>query len=289
MVVAMSADAGAEGTRSITIGGDLVVNRMGFGAMRLCGPGIWGEPADPEAARAVLARAVELGVQLIDTADAYGPNVNELQIAEALSPYPPGVVIATKGSGTRASREQWGVDGRPEHLQEACEASLLRLRLERIDLYQLHGPDSNVPIEESVGALADLQAQGKIRHIGVSNVDEEQLARAQSVARIVSVQNQYNVSDRSSEPVLRACERDGLAFLPYFPIGAGWRAATPSEAVGRVAEKHGATSHQVALAWLLQHSPVTLPIPGTSSLEHLEENVAAAGLALDDEDLAALA
>jgi aryl-alcohol dehydrogenase-like predicted oxidoreductase len=279
-------DAGAAGT--ITIGGDLVVNRMGFGAMRLCGPGIWGEPDDPAAARAVLKRAVELGVQLIDTADVYGPEVNEQQIADALHPYPTDVVIATKGSGTRAAREDWGVDGRPEHLREACHASLERQRLERIDLYQLHGPDPNVPIEDSVGALAELQAEGKIRHIGVSNVDEDQLARAQGVARIVSVQNEYNVADRSSEPVLQACERDGLAFLPYFPIGAGWRAVKPTDAVERVAEKHGTTTHQVALAWLLHHSQVTLPIPGTSSPAHLEENVAAASLTLDDDDLAAL-
>jgi aryl-alcohol dehydrogenase-like predicted oxidoreductase len=273
---------------TITIGGDLVVNRMGFGAMRLCGAGIWGDPDDPDNARAVLRRAVELGVQLIDTADAYGPDVNERQVAEALHPYPEGVVIATKGSGTRPSREQWDVDGSPEHLREACEASLEHLRLERIDLYQLHGPDPNIPIEESVGALAELQREGKIRHIGVSNVDDEELARARSVAPIVSVQNEYNVANRTSESVLRRCERDGLAFLPYFPIGAGWRAATPSGALDHIAEKHGATRHQVALAWLLDHSPVTLPIPGTSSLAHLEENVAAASLELDDDDLAAL-
>jgi len=279
-------DAGTAGT--ITIGGDLVVNRMGFGAMRLCGPDIWGEPDDPAAARAVLKRAVGLGVQLIDTADAYGPEVNERQIADALHPYPADVVIATKGSGTRPSRERWDVDGRPEHLREACHASLERLRLERIDLYQLHGPDPNVPIEESVGALAELQADGKIRHIGISNVDEDQLARARSVARIVSVQNEYNVAERSSEPVLQACEREGLAFLPYFPIGAGWRAAKPTDALEQVAEKHGVTSHEVALAWLLRHTHVTLPIPGTSSLAHLEENVAAASLRLDDDDLAAL-
>jgi pyridoxine 4-dehydrogenase len=281
-------DHAVTGAGTITLGGDLVVDRMGFGAMRLCGPGIWGEPEDPERARAVLRRVVELGVQLIDTADAYGPEVNERQIADALHPYPEGLVIATKGSGTRASRDDWGVDGSPEHLKEACEASLARLRLERIDLYQLHGPDPNVPIEESVGALAELQAEGKIRHIGVSNVDEDQLKRAQSVARIVSVQNEYNVADRTSEPVLRACERDGLAFLPYFPIGAGWRAATPTDAVSSVAEKHDATRQQVALAWLLRHSPATLPIPGTSSLAHLEENVAAARVELDEDDLAAL-
>jgi len=278
--------AAAAGT--VAIGDDLVVNRMGFGAMRLCGSGIWGEPDDPDNARAVLRRALELGVQLIDTADAYGPEVNELQIADALHPYPADLVIATKGSGVRPSRERWDTDARPEHLREACEASLRRLRLDRIDLYQLHGPDPNVPMEESVGALAELRREGKIRHIGVSNVDEDQLTRARGVAPIVSVQNEYNVADRSSEPVLRACERDGLAFLPYFPLGAGWRAATPTDAVDRVAEKHGATRHQVALAWLLRRSAATLPIPGTSSLAHLEENVAAAGLALDDDDLAAL-
>jgi pyridoxine 4-dehydrogenase len=273
---------------TITIGGDLTVDRMGFGAMRLCGPGIWGEPDDPDNARAVLKRAIDLGVQLIDTADAYGPEVNEQQIASALHPYPEDVVIATKGSGTRPSRDEWEVDGSPEHLREACNASLRRLKLERIDLYQLHGPDSNVPIEESIGALAELQREGKIRHIGVSNVDDDQLARARGVARIVSVQNEYNVADRTSESVLGTCERDGLVFLPYFPIGAGWRAATPADAVDRVAEKHGATRHQVALAWLLQHSPVTLPIPGTSSLAHLEQNVAAAKHTLDDDDLASL-
>ena len=278
--------AGVAGT--VTIGGDLVVNRLGFGAMRLCGPGIWGEPSDPDAARALLRRVVELGVQLIDTADAYGPEVNEQQIADALHPYPADLVIATKGAGTRESAEHWGIDGRPEHLRQACEASLRRLRLERIDLYQLHGLDPNVPVEESVGALARLQAEGKIRHIGVSNVDESELARAQGVAKIVSVQNPYNVADRKWESVVDACERQGIVFLAYFPLGAGWRAATPADALRTVAEKHGATPQQVALAWLLHRSPVILPIPGTSSPVHLEENVAAAGLVLDGQDLAAL-
>ncbi len=273
---------------AIAIGGDLVVNRMGFGAMRLCGPGIWGEPDDPAAARALLRRVVELGVQLIDTADAYGPEVNERQIADALHPYPSDLVIATKGSGTRASRDDWGTDGSPEHLREACEASLRRLKLDRIDLYQLHSVDPKVPIEESVGALAELQAEGKIRHIGVSNVDEDELARARSVAPIVSVQNEYNVVDRTSDPVVDACERAGLAFLAYFPVGAGWRAATPTHALEMVAEKHGATIHQVALAWLLHRSPAIVPIPGTSSSAHLEENVAATRLRLDADDLTAL-
>jgi pyridoxine 4-dehydrogenase len=279
-------EAGAAGT--ITLGGDRVIQRLGFGAMRLCGPDIWGEPEDPAAARAVLRRVVELGIDLIDTADAYGPEVNERQIADALYPYPDNVVIATKGSGTRASRHEWGLDGSPEHLREACEASLQRLRLECIELYQLHGVDDNVPIEESIGALAELQAEGKIRHIGVSNVDEAELVRAQNVAPIASVQNRFSVADRSSDPVVHACERLGLAFLAYFPIGAGWRAAQPPEALRRVAGKHDATPHQIALAWLLHYSPVIVPIPGTSSIAHLEENVAAAEIALDNEDLAAL-
>ena len=273
---------------TITIGGDIVVNRMGFGAMRLCGPGIWGEPDDPQGARAVLRRAVELGVQLIDTADAYGPEVNEHQIADALSPYPEDLLIATKGSGTRASRDDWGIDGSPEHLREACEASLRRLGLERIDLYQLHGVDPKIPIEESVGALAELQSEGKIRHIGVSNVDESELERAQGVTRIASVQNEYNVANRASEGLMRACEREEMAFLAYFPVGAGWRAAKPVKALEPIAKKHEATIQQVALAWLLRHSPVIVPIPGTSSIPHLEENMAAADVRLDKEDLAAL-
>ena len=273
---------------TVTIGGDRVIQRIGFGAMRLCGPDIWGEPDDPDMVRAVLQRVVALGVQLIDTADAYGPEVNEQQIADALHPYPDDLVIATKGAGTRPSRHEWGLDGRPEHLREACEASLRRLRLERIELYQLHGVDERVPLEESIGALAELQAEGKIRHIGVSNVDDAQLARAQSVAPIASVQNRFSIADRSSAPVVDACERLALVFLAYFPIGAGWRAAEPPEALGRVAAKHDATPQQIALAWLPHYSPVIVPIPGTSTLAHLEENVAAAGIALDKEDLAAL-
>ena len=273
---------------SVTLGGDRVIQRMGFGAMRLCGPDIWGEPDDPENARAVLRRVLELGINFIDTADAYGPEVNERQIADALYPYPDDLVIGTKGSGTRASRHDWGLDGTPQHLREACEASLQRLRLECIELYQLHGVDDYVPIEESIGALAELQSEGKIRHIGVSNVDEAELARAQNVAPIASVQNRFSVADRSSDPVVHACERLGLVFLAYFPIGAGWRAAEAPEALQRVAEKHDATPQQIALAWLLHYSPVIVPIPGTSSIAHLEENVAAAGIELDKEDLAAL-
>ena len=279
-------DESAAGTFSL--GGELTVRRLGFGAMRITGDGIWGPPDDHDEALAVVRRAVELGVNLIDTADAYGPEVSENLLAEALHPYPEGLVIATKGGLTRSGPGQWQRDGRPEHLREACEASLRRLRLECIELYQLHGVDDRVPLEESIGALAELQAEGKIRHIGVSNVDDAELARAQSVAPIASVQNRFSIADRSSAPVVGACERLALVFLAYFPIGAGWRAARPPEALGRVAAKHDATPQQIALAWLLHYSPVIVPIPGTSTLAHLEENVAAAGIALDKEDLAAL-
>jgi pyridoxine 4-dehydrogenase len=274
-------------TDAFALGGDLLVRRLGFGAMRLCGPRIMGRPRDDENALAVLRRAVELGVNLIDTSDAYGPEVNELQIAEALHPYPDGLVIATKGGLLRDERANWNREGRPEHLRTACEGSLRRLRLERIDLYQLHAVDPAVPIEDSVGELARLRDEGKIRHVGLSNVDADELARARAIVPIVSVQNRYSLSDRRSEDVLEACERDGLGFLPWFPLAAGGLAR--SSRLARVAARHRATSVQVALAWLLQRSPVMLPIPGTSSLAHLVENVAAARLELSDEDLAALA
>ena len=220
---------------TITIGGDMTVHRLGFGAMRLCGPGVWGEPLDPSAAKRVLTHAVELGITLIDTADAYGPEVNERFIAETLYPYPEGLVVATKGGLTRPRREAWDRNGRPEHLRAACEGSLRRLRLERIDLYQLHAPDPRVPLEDSVGALADLQAAGKIRHIGLSNVSIDELRRAQRIVPIVSVQNRYNVSDRASEEVLAACEKEGIAFLPWYPAGRRqprlrWRCARPRRA-----------------------------------------------------------
>ena len=270
--------AAAAGTAKI---GDLTVNRMAFGAMRLTGPGVIGEPDDPEAALAVLRRAVELGVSLIDTADSYGPEVNERQIAEALHPYPEGLVIATKGGLLHERRGEWRQDGRPETLRASCEGSLERLRLERIDLYQLHSVDPSVPIEESLGALVELQQAGKIRHIGLSNVDSRQLARARAVATIVSVQNRYNVADRHSEGVLDACERDGIAFLPWFPLGLGELA----RARGRLTELaafRGATAAQMAIAWLLRRSPVMVPIPGASSLAQLEENVGAAGLEVTD-------
>nr|MDP8944009.1 aldo/keto reductase [Actinomycetota bacterium] len=271
-----------------TLGGELTVNRMGFGAMRLTGPGIWGEPPDPEAARGLLRRAVELGVTLIDTADSYGPEVSERLIAEALHPYPDGVVVATKGGLLRPAPGRWVADCRPERLREACELSLRRLRVERIELYQLHTVDRDVPLEESVGALADLRAEGKVRHVGLSNVDVGELERARRTVPVVSVQNRYSLADRKWEPVLAACEREGLGFLPWFPLAKGSLARRGGR-LDRVAGAHGATPAQVALAWLLQHSPVMLPIPGTASLEHLEENVAAAGLRLGDEELAALA
>jgi pyridoxine 4-dehydrogenase len=268
-------------------GGGLEVDRLGFGAMRLCGPRILGWPRDRENALAVLRRAVELGVNLIDTSNAYGPEINEQQIAEALHPYPEGLVIATKGGLRRTRSGGWPEDGRPEKLREACEGSLARLRLDRIDLYQLHAPDPKVPIEESVGELARLREEGKIRHVGLSNVSVDELERARRVVPIVSVQNRYSLAERSSEDVLETCEREGLAFLPWFPLASG-SLARQGGPFDQVAERIGATRAQVALAWLLHHSPVMLSIPGTSSLEHLEENVAARDIHLSDDDFAAL-
>jgi pyridoxine 4-dehydrogenase len=274
-------------TATFRIGGDLEVRRMGFGAMRLCGPGIMGRPADRENAPNVLRRAVELGVNLIDTAYAYGPEVNELQIAEALHPYPDGLVIATKGGSFRNRSGAWLNDGHPEAVRAHCEGSLQRLRVERIDLYQLHAPDPAVPIEETAGELARLRDGGKVRHVGLSNVSIEQLERAREIVPVVSVQNRYNLADRASEDVLEHCEREGIAFLPWYPLDVG-RLAEPSGTLGRVARQKGATPAQIALAWLLHRSPVMLPIPGTASLEHLEENVAASGIDLGEQDLAAL-
>jgi pyridoxine 4-dehydrogenase len=275
-----STDAAAAG--AVTLGGDLEVRRLGFGAMRLTGDGIWGPPDDREEAKAVLRRAVDLGVDFIDTADSYGPTVSEELIAEALHPYPGGLVIATKGGLTRSGPGQWSPDCRPEHLREACEGSLRRLRLERIDLYQLHTVDANVPLEESVGALAELRDAGKVGHIGLSNVDMEQLALAREIVPIISVQNRYSVEDRRSETVLEECEHRGIAFIPWFPLAAG-RLAERGPIAG-IAAAHDATPFQVALAWLLARSPVMLAIPGTSSVEHLEENVAAAALQLTREE-----
>ena len=268
--------------------GDLVVSRLGFGAMRITGRGVWGPPANRAESIRVLRRAVDLGVTFIDTADSYGPGVSEELIAEALAPYGDGLVIGTKGGLTRPGPGEWRRDGRPEHLRAACEASLKRLRVDRIELYQLHSPDPRVPLEDSIGALVDLQRQGKIRHIGVSNVDARELAAAREVATIVSVQNRYNLADRSSEPVLTVCQRDGIAFLPWFPLSAGSDAASATRALAEVAARHSATPAQAAIAWLLARSPVMLPIPGTSSVTHLEENLQAARLRLSAADRAAL-
>ena len=283
-----SSGAAAAAAGTLTIGGDLTVNRMGFGAMRLTGEGIWGEPKDPAEARRVLRRAVDLGVNFIDTADAYGPEVNERLIAETLHPYPRGLVIATKGGQTRPSAGQWVPDGRPEHLREACEGSLKRLKLERIDLYQFHWPDPKVPVEESVGELARLRTEGKIRHVGVSNFSADELQRVRRIVPIVSVQNRYNVADRASEDVLAVCTREGIAFIPWAPIARGSVEKLVSDGLEAVAKQHAASVFQVAIAWLLAKSPVMLPIPGTSSVAHVEENVAAARLKLGAEDLARL-
>jgi pyridoxine 4-dehydrogenase len=266
--------------------GDLTVNRMGFGAMRVCGPNIWGPPRDRDNAIRVLRRPIELGVNFYDTADSYGPHVDEELIAEALHPYPKGLVIATKGGLLRPRPGAWDPDGRPEHLKQALDGSLKRLKLERIDLYQLHAPDDQVPFADSVGALADGQRAGKIRHVGLSNVSVKQLEEARRICPIVSVQNRYNVEDRSSEPVLKACEKLGIAFLPWFPLGAG--SVLRAKNVLEIAKKVKAKPSQVALAWLLAKSPVMLPIPGTASLEHLEDNIAAAKLQLSAQDLATL-
>ena len=283
-----SSGAAAAAAGTLTIGGDLTVNRMGFGAMRLTGEGIWGEPKDPAEARRVLRRAVDLGVNFIDTADAYGPEVNERLIAETLHPYPRGLVIATKGGQTRPSAGQWVPDGRPEHLREACEGSLKRLKLERIDLYQVHWPDPKVPVEDSVGELARLRTEGKIRHVGVSNFSADELQRVRQIVPIVSVQNRYNVADRASEDVLTVCTREGIAFIPWAPIASGSAEKLVSDGLEAVAKQHAASVFQVAIAWLLAKSPVMLPIPGTSSVAHVEENVEAARLKLGAEDLARL-
>ena len=279
MALSSTPTAAASGT--ITIGGDLTVNRLGFGAMRITGRGIWGDPPDLDGAKAVLRRAVELDTDFIDTADSYGPEVSENLIAEALHPYPDGLVIATKGGLERPGPGRWPANGRPDHLKEACEGSLRRLRLEQIPLYQFHRPDPRVPFGESIGALIELQREGKIRHIGLSNVTVQQLREAQRITPIASVQNRYNHADRESDPVLEACEQEQIAFLPWAPI----QDHESNRAVQDVARRHDATLHQVVLAWLLARSPVMVPIPGTGSVAHLEENIAAAGLQLSEDDV----
>ena len=280
----MSAGTPAAGSGTIDVGGDLTVNRMGFGAMRITGKGIWGDPPDRDVAKAVLRRVVELGVNLIDTANSYGPAVSEELIAEALHPYPDDLVIATKGGLERTGPNQWPVNGRPDHLKEVCEESLRRLRLDEIPLYQQHRPDPTVPYEETIGALVELKDQGKIRHIGVSNVDEGQLRVAQRLTPVVSVQNRYNVSDRHSESMLDLCEQEQIAFLPYSPV----QDFEDNAVVHDTATRHGVTVMQVLLAWMLARSPVMLPIPGTGSVAHLEENVGAATIQLDPSEVAAI-
>jgi aryl-alcohol dehydrogenase-like predicted oxidoreductase len=282
--MADSAGTTASDAGTFLLGGDLEVRRLGFGAMRITGPGIWGPPDDPAEAKRLLRRVVEAGVNLIDTADSYGPEVSENLIAEALHPYPPELVIATKGGLTRPGPGVWERDCRPERLKRCCDDSLRRLRLERIDLYQLHAVDPKVPIEDSIGALAELREQGKVRHVGVSNVSVDELRRAREIVEVVSVQNRYNLIDRASEDVLQVCERDGLGFLPWFPLATG-NLAQPGGTLAELAAEHHATPAQVALAWLLQHSPVMLPIPGTSSIAHFEENLGALELELSVEEM----
>ena len=272
-------NAGVAGT--IDVGGDLTVNRMGFGAMRITGKGIWGEPPDRDVAKAVLRRVVELGINFIDTADSYGPAVSEELIAEALHPYPDDLVIATKGGLERTGPNQWPVNGRPEHIKQVCDESLRRLRMDQIPLYQQHRPDPTVPYEETIGALVELKEQGKIRHVGLSNVDESHLRIAQKMVPVVSVQNRYNVTDRRSEAMLDLCEQEQIAFLPYSPV----QDFEDNAVVADTAARHSVSVMQVLLAWLLARSPVMLPIPGTRSLDHLAENVAAAEIDLGAREL----
>jgi pyridoxine 4-dehydrogenase len=269
------------------IGGDLEVRRLGFGAMRITGRGVWGEPRDKDEAIRVLRRAAALGTTFIDTADSYGPEVSERLIAEALHPYPADLVIATKGGFVRQGPDQWTEDGRPEHLRAACEASLRRLRVDRIDLYQLHRIDPKVPADDQIGALAALQAEGKIRHIGLSEVGVTQIERARRRMPIVSVQNRYSLTDRTHEKVVDYCEREGIGFIPWYPLGAGDLTA-PGGPLEQAAARTGLTTAQLAIKWLLWRSPVMLPIPGTSSVAHLEENIATASLAVDDDERRAL-
>jgi aryl-alcohol dehydrogenase-like predicted oxidoreductase len=278
-----ASNAGADSTFKI---GDLPVNRLGFGAMRLTGAGIWGWPPDRTEARKVLRRAVELGVNLIDTADAYGPETNELLIAEALHPYPKGLVIATKGGNTRPGPGQWVPNGRPEYLKQCVDGSLKRLRLERLDLWQLHRVDPKVPMEDSLGAIKEMRDAGKIRHVGLSEVGPEEIERARKIVPIATVQNRYNISDRKWDNALKYCEKEGLGFMPWSPVGGG--RSLKDNAVEAVAKEQNVSVYQVAIAWLLHRSPVMLPIPGTSSVAHLEDNVAAGKLRLSEAQLKTL-
>jgi pyridoxine 4-dehydrogenase len=283
----MNANMNAAAAGRLALGSDLEVNRLGFGAMRITGPGVWGDPPDVAVAVRVLQRAVRLGVTFIDTADSYGPEVSERLIARALYPYSPETVIATKGGLVRPGPDAWDRDARPEHLRNACEGSLKRLRRERIDLYQLHAPDPRVPLEDSVGELVRLKSEGKIRHIGLSNVSLQELQRCERLTPIVSVQNRFNLEDRHSDGVLAYCESKAIAFLPWAPLGSGRhaRGSGALRALQKIADRHGITAGQAAIAWLLGRSPVMLPIPGTGSLEHLEQNVAAASVRLTPEDM----
>jgi pyridoxine 4-dehydrogenase len=269
---------------TIDVGGDLTVNRLGFGAMRITGEGVWGDPASKDQAIATLRRIIELGVNFIDTANSYGPDVSENLIAEALYPYPEDLVIATKGGFERSGPNHWEPNGRPEHLREACEGSLRRLKLEQLPLSQFHTPDKTVPFAESVGAIAELKAEGKIRHVGLSNVTEDQFREAERIVPIVSIQNRFNVTDRKSETIIDLCEQEGMVFLPWAPI----QQTQDKVAVAVAAERHGATQHQIVLAWLLAHSPAILPIPGTGSPAHAEENVAAVAIDLSRDELEAI-
>ena len=280
----MTGPASAAAAGTIEIGGDMVVRRLGFGAMRITGNGIWGEPPDEGQAKATLRRVVELGVNFIDTADSYGPEVSERLIAETLYPYPEDLVIATKGGLVRPGPGRWDPDGRPEHLRAACEGSLRRLRLDQIPLYQLHRPDRRVPLADSLGTLVQLKAEGKIRHIGISNVSEAQLRAAQQITPVVSVQNRYNAADRQSESMVDLCELEQIAFLPWAPI----QQADSNPAVAEAAKRHGASPRQIVLAWLLARSPQMLPIPGTGSPEHAEANVAAGSIELSPDEVAAI-
>ena len=280
----MSTQPTAAAAGTIDVGGDLTVNRMGFGAMRITGSGIWGDPPSRDQAIATLRRVVELGVNFIDTADSYGPDVSETLIAEAFHPYPDDLVIATKGGLVRPGPNRWEADGRPEHLREACEGSLRRLRLDRIPLYQFHRPDRRVPLADSLGTLVQLKDEGKIRHIGISNVSEAQLRTAQQITPVVSVQNRYNAADRQSEGMVEVCELEQITFLPWAPI----QQADSNPAVAEAAKRHGASPRQIVLAWLLARSPQILPIPGTGSPEHAEANVAAASIELSPDEVAAI-